>query len=151
MIFIQYWKIRSSQIYKLVNVFETRPQISWSTILWGIKTGHSIMTCRVWFYHILCAAEPWVKHGTHKTHPISQPSRQAMGCALWILWRKSTILKWGLTALATTEFTTHWKVYHCIITVLEKVGHSGLVLGLRPANERQRYFVTPSLIGWVQA
>ena len=28
---------------------------------------------------------------------------------------------------------------------------SGLVLGLRPANERRRYFVTTSLIGWVQA
>ena len=28
---------------------------------------------------------------------------------------------------------------------------SGPILGLRPANERQRYFVTPSLIGWVQA
>ena len=28
---------------------------------------------------------------------------------------------------------------------------SGLILGLRPANERRRYFVTRSLIGWVQA
>ena len=28
---------------------------------------------------------------------------------------------------------------------------SGLILGLRPANERLRYFVTASLIGWVQA
>ena len=27
---------------------------------------------------------------------------------------------------------------------------SRLILGLRPANERQRYFVTTSLIGWVQ-
>ena len=27
----------------------------------------------------------------------------------------------------------------------------GAVLGLRPANERRRYFVTTSLIGWVQA
>ena len=26
----------------------------------------------------------------------------------------------------------------------------GLILGLRPANERRRYKVTPSLIGWVQ-
>ena len=26
-----------------------------------------------------------------------------------------------------------------------------LVLGLRPANERRRYNVTPSLIGWAQA
>ena len=27
---------------------------------------------------------------------------------------------------------------------------SGLILGLRPANERCCYKVTPSLIGWVQ-
>ena len=26
---------------------------------------------------------------------------------------------------------------------------SALILGLRPANERRRYFVTTSLIGWV--
>ena len=29
--------------------------------------------------------------------------------------------------------------------------HTGLILGLRPANERRRYFVTTSLIGWAQA
>ena len=28
---------------------------------------------------------------------------------------------------------------------------SKLILGLRPANERQCYFVTTSLIGWAQA
>ena len=28
--------------------------------------------------------------------------------------------------------------------------YAGLILGLRPANER-RYKVTPSLIGWAQA
>ena len=28
---------------------------------------------------------------------------------------------------------------------------SGLILGLHPANERLRYFVTTSFIGWVQA
>ena len=27
---------------------------------------------------------------------------------------------------------------------------SGLILGLRPANERRRYFVTTSFIGWEQ-
>ena len=27
----------------------------------------------------------------------------------------------------------------------------GLILGLRPANERRFYFVTASLIGWAQA
>ena len=29
--------------------------------------------------------------------------------------------------------------------------HTGMTLGLRPANERRRYFVTTSLIGWAQA
>ena len=29
-------------------------------------------------------------------------------------------------------------------------GIVGLILGLRPANERRRYFVTTSLIGWAQ-
>ena len=28
---------------------------------------------------------------------------------------------------------------------------TGLILGLCPANERWRYFVTTSLIGWMQA
>ena len=29
--------------------------------------------------------------------------------------------------------------------------NTGLILGLRPANERRRYFVTTSRIGWAQA
>ena len=31
-----------------------------------------------------------------------------------------------------------------------KCTHSGLILGLRPANKRRHYKVTPSLSGWVQ-
>ena len=30
------------------------------------------------------------------------------------------------------------------------LGITGLILGLRPANDRRRYKVTPSLIGWAQ-
>ena len=33
---------------------------------------------------------------------------------------------------------------------MPSVEKPGLILGLRPANERRRYKVTPSLIGWVQ-
>ena len=32
---------------------------------------------------------------------------------------------------------------------VENIG-TGLILGLHPANEKRRYKVTPSLIGWVQ-
>ena len=35
-------------------------------------------------------------------------------------------------------------IYSIVITC------TGLILGLRPANERRRYKVTPSLIGWAQ-
>ena len=34
--------------------------------------------------------------------------------------------------------------------LLVKDMYRGLILGLRPTNERRRYFVTTSLIGWVQ-
>ena len=34
--------------------------------------------------------------------------------------------------------------------LLVQWGAAGLILGLRPANERRCYKVTPSLIGWVQ-
>ena len=33
---------------------------------------------------------------------------------------------------------------------MDIVWDTGLILGLRPANERRRYKVTPSLIGWAQ-
>ena len=33
----------------------------------------------------------------------------------------------------------------------DKTLEPGLMLGLHPANERRRYFVTPSFIGWAQA
>ena len=32
--------------------------------------------------------------------------------------------------------------------IVERI--TGLILGLRPVNERRRYKVTPSLIGWAQ-
>ena len=34
--------------------------------------------------------------------------------------------------------------------VVVAIQYTGLILGLRPANERRRYKVTPSLIGWAQ-
>ena len=42
-------------------------------------------------------------------------------------------------------------IYSMGYLVLGGNAGEGLILGLRPANERRRYFVTTSLIGWVQA
>ena len=44
--------------------------------------------------------------------------------------------------------TKSWRPF---VLILRFVQETGLILGLRPANERRRYFVTTSLIGWVQA
>ena len=42
-----------------------------------------------------------------------------------------------------------WNYYrHCCMQI-EKVESSGIILYMHPANERWRYSVTPSLIGWV--
>ena len=38
----------------------------------------------------------------------------------------------------------------CQIKVFKVCGIAALIQGLRPANERRRYFVTTSLIGWAQ-
>ena len=39
-----------------------------------------------------------------------------------------------------------WVEVYCLVEMVLK----GLILGLRPANGRRRYKVTPSLIGWAQ-
>ena len=45
-------------------------------------------------------------------------------------------------------FEIPWYLFFKVLLVT--AWPSGLILGLRPANERRRYFVTTSLIGWAQ-
>ena len=45
---------------------------------------------------------------------------------------------------AMTNIYISYKIYILYV-------YSELILGLRPANERRGYYVTTSLIGWVQA
>ena len=58
------------------------------------------------------------------------------------------ILFWVLLWFTAANFDNipmvTWLSLHGIIML-------GLILGLRPANERRRYFGTTSLIGWAQA
>ena len=53
------------------------------------------------------------------------------------LWWPPSIRLNGITRL-------EWQ-YHCLCQ------STGLIVGLHPANERQHYFITTSLIGWAQA
>ena len=53
------------------------------------------------------------------------------------------------------EFMHYPKQQQCCIDLLDQLEDNGkgagLILGFRPANERRRYFVMTSLIGWAQA
>ena len=44
------------------------------------------------------------------------------------------------------EITTVW----CLYNVVQYKDIAGLILGLHPTDEKRRYKVTPSLIGWLQ-
>ena len=49
--------------------------------------------------------------------------------------------------------SANWKPFYLSFNVLTSPSASvntGLIIGLHPANERWRYFVTTSLIGWAQ-
>ena len=53
-------------------------------------------------------------------------------------------------------FLAAWKAFKVCPAHITLAGHwhthnTGLILGLRPANERLCYFVTTFLIGWAQA
>ena len=56
----------------------------------------------------------------------------------------------------SSSLTLQHQMISCLKTAVVFDGASslnvntGLILGLRPANERWRYFVTTSLIGWAQ-
>ena len=49
-IFIQYWKFRRSQIYELINVFETPPWSNTDPDLWRLKTSQCVIQ---WLHCIL--------------------------------------------------------------------------------------------------
>ena len=73
--------------------------------------------------------------------------------------------KWKLRSYEINIAIGLTKIYECIVSLKEinstavhcwvdwchTAKSTGLILGLRPANKRRRYFVTTSLIGWSQA
>ena len=69
------------------------------------------------------------------------------------------IVLWNVDRLAMFQIGSHLITYCDLIFMidyemavnqLKLQGNTGLILGLRPANERRRNNVKPSLIGWAQ-
>ena len=59
---------------------------------------------------------------------------------------------WINDILFTIKFKKDMAVVIHIVSLLKAISPTlaGLILGLGPANERRRYFVTTSLTGWAQ-
>ena len=61
---------------------------------------------------------------------------------LYILFTEMEMLLFWLNSSLSTSVVVEMTIFSTTC--------AGLILGLRPANERRRYKVTPSLIGWAQ-
>ena len=90
---------------------------------------------------------PFICSGSHVIQKDSHPSAihtfvEAMCQCVPNIPVRPCVLKVRVKAASDSPFITNSDIY--IYTYL------GLILGLRPANERRRYFVTTSLIGWAQ-
>ena len=71
----------------------------------------------------------WV-YKPFKYHNVSQ--------ILMAFWKMDLMIEYAF------KIINSWRNFEAIV-------YAELILGLRPANERRDYKVTPSLIGWVQA
>ena len=75
----------------------------------------------------------------------------------YIIVRKCYFHYWGGRIICSVHHNTHSNKYFIRLRNASKATlknmslYTGLILCLRPANERRRYFVTTSLTGWVQA
>ena len=72
------------------------------------------------------------------------PKTQAQGTAI------HDIDQPGVIFLEYPDFSTRKVSSYWILHMAEQGSYSGLILGLCQANERRRYKVTPSIIGWAQ-
>ena len=68
-------------------------------------------------------------------------------------WSHSNYSNRVISGYGKTNKVYYCNVVHIYDTVLAllEIQITGLILGLHPANERRRYKVTPSLIGWAQS
>ena len=127
----------------------------WLLIHAGIKVNH---------VHDVSKRGPWSQHWFRMSDNgfIVTGRHQAFTCTnvdqnLWWHIRDHFVYvpsQWEMTLqcnvishwLVTYIGWTHSRNDSCILDIMS----SGLILGLRPANERRCYKVTPSLIGWAQ-
>ena len=97
--------------------------------------------------------------------PVDSPSRRTStaqflsSCGVGLNKTVELPVSWDVKTLLNRQKHVYIYMIHAVVylqwiyreeTLQSYRCNAGLILGLRPANERWRYFVTTSLIGWAQ-
>ena len=99
--------------------------------------------------HICITRPQWVNK-THAASNLLFPGwwvHVRLWCLQCISTGDTTVLHWVI-AMYSRFHVTRFKHHD---TYLQQHVVTGVILGLRPANEKRRYKVTPSLIAWAQS
>ena len=160
---------------KLIHVGKGHPVKSYRSVWWNAAMGLLLEpVLGLLLTELIIGTVPsWSDNG------LSDPRGQvkAWSEVTWRHWsgRKGVVIRPELRWLRKGQFPSwtpvilssvylrEWKEQHscCFHLSYQWLKHifithlfvpvSGVIPGVRPANERRRYFVTTSLIGWVQA
>ena len=130
------WTLRNKTLWNVNrNSLFTwwRHQLETFSALLAICAGNSPVPCR------RPPCEPWNTGGKHPLGYMLKPS--AAVYYFTVIWCQD---QWVL--IPDIDLYVLWRVLY--YRKPSRLAPSGMVLGWRPANERRRYKVTPSLIGW---
>ena len=140
---------RSKYLYRFISPISI---IYGNTNLKASPAVQSLQSCKQ--LQVKCSEEGSGDYCGYDGVP-GERNRLALGLSVLILWT------WYLNAnkrpKSTARTIMQWDLSSPGITgpfrgnTWSPMDTTGLILGLHPANERRRYFVTTSLIGWAQA
>ena len=149
-----YCRAVSINLYPLSRADSTARRISFSSKTW--KHPKTCMNCFILF----CFGLMWLWCPFTGAHFIHSPIG-CRGCVVGIglIVRTATLntrcetyadICNDWTGLHWPSRLKHMSINAMIVHPLKSYHNTVLILGLHPANERRRYFVAMSLIGWVQ-
>ena len=128
------WYLRNNQIERwLCNI--RYPNLKPNLVKTRLPTTYFSFTQSFWN----------LAQSTSVSLPCSVQNLKSIGQVKWMLWTNK--ISWELSL-----WWVSGEILYCTAPMVQfsTCHDTRLVLGFRPANERRRYKVTPSLIGWGQ-
>ena len=144
------WRLTLMTYMNITASFLLEKTWTFTTLLSDQVTSHYLNQC---WSDYRCIYASHSLNELNKTHAASNllfPGwwlHARLWCLQCISTGDTTVLHWAI-AMYSRFHVTRFKHHD---TYLQQHVVTGVTLGLRPANEKRRYKVTPSLIGWAQS